>query len=151
MSYFVKTTQKPAETFIKLVPWPPTAANPTKHFSYLRNILLRQTRKLASKCDATNAGMILESSFFEAQKRLYQEARSILPCNKAKRLVPSATKNPKQKIETSRHLKFYSQNKLPALQLDLLSSQQVDIENYNVSASRLLTPTIKMLQKKGKL
>jgi hypothetical protein len=32
-------------------------------------------------------------------------------------------------------------DKLPSLQSELLSTQQVDIENYNVSASRLLTPT----------
>lgn len=31
-------------------------------------------------------------------------------------------------------------DKLPSLQSELSSTQQVDIENYNVSASRLLTP-----------
>jgi hypothetical protein len=31
-------------------------------------------------------------------------------------------------------------DKLPSLQSDLLSSQQVDIENYNVSANRLRVP-----------
>lgn len=38
-------------------------------------------------------------------------------------------------------LKVEIVNKLPALHSDLLSNQQVDIENYNVSAIRLLTPT----------
>jgi hypothetical protein len=34
-------------------------------------------------------------------------------------------------------------NKLPAMHSDWARSQQVDIENYNVSASRLLTPARK--------
>lgn len=43
-------------------------------------------------------------------------------------------------VQQSGRKSTFSEYKLPSLQLDLLSSQQVDIENYNVFSIRLLTP-----------
>lgn len=87
-------------------------------------------------CDDTNAGRRLASFSSAARRKLCQAALPPWPCSTAKRPEPSVRL---QKMNFSAK-KSTDSDELPALQLDLWSSQQVDIENYNVSASRLLSP-----------
>lgn len=96
-------------------------------------------------CGGRDEGTTPESSFYGGQRRRCPAARQSSPCSKARQLVPS---------EIGKWFEFpvrqpQSAYKLPAMHLDLASSQQVDIENYNVSASRLPAPENKEIKWKN--